>query len=271
MTSNRTHVLLVKTPEGVTFALPLASPITRMLAWGIDLGVILAAGIAFNAAIGFVSLLAGDLGMALRILGWFALSIGYGIGLEWHWRGQTIGKRLLRLRVVDAQGLRLQFNQIVIRNLLRFVDSLPVFYLVGGVASALSPRCQRLGDLAANTVVIRIPKLTEPDLEQVLSGKFNSLRKYPHLVARLRQRVSPAEATVALQAVQRREEFDPAARVELFGELARHFAKLAPFPPDAVEGITDEQYVRNMVEVLYRTEERKNHEAAASAAPASPA
>jgi uncharacterized RDD family membrane protein YckC len=258
MTANATNVMLVKTPEGVAFALPLASPITRMLAWSVDLLVILAAGIAFNIAIGFVSILAGDLAMAMRILGWFAISIGYGIALEWRWRGQTCGKRLLRLRVVDAQGLRLQFNQIVIRNLLRFVDSLPAFYLVGGTVSALSQRCQRLGDIAANTVVIRIPKVAEPDLAQMMSGKFNSLRKYPHLVARLRQRVSPAEAAVALQAVQRREEFGPAERVELFAELARHFARLAPFPADAVEGVTDEQYVRNTVEVLYRTEPRDN-------------
>ena len=69
-----------------------------------------------------------------------------------------------------------------------FVDALPAFYLVGGVASLLNTRGQRLGDLAANTLVLREPQLVSPDLEQLFAGKFNSLREHPHLAARLRQR-----------------------------------------------------------------------------------
>src|SRR5205085_9331588 len=141
-------------------------------------------------------------------------------------RGQSIGKKLFRLRVVDAEGLRLQFNQIVTRNLLRFVDSLPAFYLVGGMVSLLNPACQRLGDIAANTIVIRNPRLTEPDLDQLLAGKYNSLRQHPHLAARLRQRVSPAEASLAVQALLRREQFELLSRIELFAELAAHFRDL---------------------------------------------
>jgi len=188
----------------------------------------------------------------LMVLSYFVISIGYGILLEWIWRGQTMGKRVLRLRVVDAEGLRLQINQVVIRNLLRFVDMLPAFYLVGGVVSLLNRRYQRLGDIAANTVVVRAPKLSEPDLDQLLAGKYNSLREHPHLEARLRQRVSPAEAAVAMRALLRREGLDPRARVELFGELAEHFRAVVTFPPEAVEGMPDEQYVRNVVDVLYR-------------------
>ena len=172
---------------------------------------------------------------------------------EWAWRGQTIGKRLLRLRVMDAQGLRLQFHQVLLRNLLRFVDMLPALYLVGGLACLFSRRAQRLGDLAANTVVVHSAKYTEPDLDQLLAGKFNSLRQYPHLEARLRQRVSPAEARLALQALVRRDELDPAARVELFAELAEHFKSIVTFPPEAVEAMPDEQYIRNVVDILFRT------------------
>src|SRR5258708_25936096 len=111
------------------------------------------------------------LGAAFYVLAYFFLSIGYGIFCEWRLRGQTVGKRLFRLRVVDVEGMRLQFNQIVVRNLLRFVDSLPAFYFLGGVASWLSTKCQRLGDIAANTVVIRTPQVVEPDLDQLLTGK----------------------------------------------------------------------------------------------------
>ena len=116
-----------------------------------------------------------------------------------------------------------------------------------------NPKCQRLGDIAANTIVIRIPRVAEPDLDQLLAGKFNSLRQHPHLAARLRQNVSPAEAAVALQALLRRDELEPVARVELFAELAGHFRAKVEFPAEATDGIADEQYLRNVVDVLYRT------------------
>ena len=79
-----------------------------------------------------------------------------------------------------------------------------------------------------------------------------------HLAARLRQRVSPAQAAVALQALLRRDEFEPVARVELFGELAAHFRELVEFPSEATDGITDEQYLRNVVDVVYRSRTDKN-------------
>jgi hypothetical protein len=93
----------------------------------------------------------------------------------------------------------------------------------------------------------------EPDLDQLLAGKFNSLRQFPHLAARLRQNTSPAEAGLALQALLRRDEFDPVARVEMFGDLAAHFRAKVEFPVEATDGVADEQYLRNVVDVLYRT------------------
>jgi uncharacterized RDD family membrane protein YckC len=213
---------------------------------------IMAAATLLGKVLAVFSLISVDIAKAVTLLFYFVLSVGYGMILEWHWRGQTLGKRLLRLRVVDAQGLRLQFSQVAIRNLLRFVDSLPLFYLVGGLACFFSRRAQRLGDFAANTIVIRTPQVAEPDLDQLLAGKYNSMRAYPHLEARLRQRVSPADAGIALQALLRRELLEPAARVELFSEIAQHFKALVTFPPEASEGLADEQYVRNVVDVVYR-------------------
>src|SRR5439155_8145280 len=105
------------------------------------------------------------------------------------------------------------------------------------VACWWSPKGQRLGDVAANTIVIRTPSIAEPDLDQLLAGKFNSLRQYPHLAARLRQRISPAEAATALQALIRRDDFEPGARVELFEQLAAHFRRKVDFPPEATDGL----------------------------------
>jgi uncharacterized RDD family membrane protein YckC len=253
MIKRKTNTLLIRTPEGIIFSLLLAGPVTRFLAWVIDLGCI--AVLAIQAGLWFrvFNLISPDFARALVVLAYFVVSIGYGIVCEWYWRGQTVGKRLLRLRVMDAQGMRLQFSQIVIRNLLRFIDMLPGLYFVGGLACLLSSRAQRLGDFAANTIVIRNPKTKEPDLDQLLAGKYNSLRDHPHLAARLRQRVAPAEARVALQALLRRDELDDKARVELFSSIAAHFRSLVEFPPEATEGITDEQYLRNVVDILFRS------------------
>jgi uncharacterized RDD family membrane protein YckC len=242
----------IRTPEGIVFSQLLAGPVTRFLAWLVDVLCIGMAITALNFALVLLGLFGADLVGAFSTLAYFMVSIGYGIAFEWRWRGQTLGKRLLRLRVVDSEGLRLQFNQIVTRNLLRFVDALPAVYCVGGATCWLSRKCQRLGDIAANTIVIRSPRIVEPDLDQLLSGKFNSLRAHPHLAARLRQNVNPTEAALALQALLRRDDFEASARVELFAELAAHFRAKVAFPAEATDGISDEQYLRNVVDVLYR-------------------
>ena len=247
--------LKIRTPEGIVFAYPLAGPVARCLAWSIDFFVIGALSQGISTLFLLAGLISPDLGKALATLSYFIVSIGYGVATEWAWRGQTIGKRFLRLRVLDASGLRLQFHQVLMRNLLRFADLLPGCYLVGGVACLLSPRSQRLGDLAANTIVVHQPQLAEPDLEQLLAGKFNSLRQHPHLEARLRQRVSPDEARLALQALMRRDELEPESRVRLFADLAAHFKGLVAFPPEAVEAMPDEQYVRNVVGCLFRRQD----------------
>ena len=246
----RTNTLQLRTPEGVVFSLPLAGPVSRFLAWGVDVGCILAATSLLRAALGLFP--SAGLASATYVIAYFVISIGYGIGCEWYWRGQTVGKRVLKLRVMDVQALRLDFSQIVVRNLLRFVDLLPGLYLVGGTACVLSRRFQRLGDLAANTIVVRNPDAPQPNLEQLLGGKFNSLLEYRHLTARLRQRTSPQSAAVALEALLRRDSLDPQARLQLFASLAQHFRELVEFPPETIEQLSDEQYVRNVVEILYR-------------------
>jgi len=162
--------------------------------------------------------------------------------------------------VMDADGLRLQFHQVVMRNLARFVDMLPICYLLGGLACLISRKAQRLGDLAAGTIVVHHRKLIEPDMEQLLGTKFNSLRAHAHLCARIRQRTSPDEARIALQALIRRDEIEPAARVRLFAELANHFRAETEIPEELLEAMPDEQLVRNIVDILFRTNEVKRRE-----------
>ncbi len=253
MSSPLTNTLPIRTPEGVTFSLTLAGPVSRFLAWVVDLaciGVVTESLQKISGALGIVS---ADFAAALGVVIFFVVSIGYGIACEWYWRGQTVGKRLLHLRVMDRQGLRLQPSQIVTRNLLRFVDCLPALYLVGGLTCLLSRYAQRLGDIAGNTVVVRAPEVRQPDLDQLSRSRFNSLAQYPHLAGRLRQRVSPQLANVALQALLRRDQFDPDARLELFSELAARFRSYVEFPAEAVEQLSDEPYVRDVVEILFQS------------------
>ena len=253
-TTSKTNTLRIQTPEGIFFSLQLAGPIPRFMAWTIDAAAVLGVSIVINTLGGLLGIISRDLATAAIILAFFLVSLGYGIIAEWFWQGQTIGKRLLRLRVMDAQGLRLRFSQIVIRNLLRFVDRLPFFfYMVGGLTCLISARSQRLGDFAANTIVVWNSRISEPDLKQLLGGKYNSFQDYPHLAARLRQRVSPAEAGIALQAVLRRDDLEPQARIELFRDIALHFSNVVSFPQEATDGVSDEQYVRNVVDLLFRT------------------
>jgi len=244
--------LIIQTPEGISFPLLLAGPFTRCLAWAVDMACIMAIAGAADIIFVLLGIISRDLAMAAGTAGSIIISIGYGILLEWKMRGQTMGKRLFSLRVMDAQGLHLKLNQIVMRNILRFVDILPGLYLAGGICSLVTPKAQRLGDLAAGTIVVYQPKIQEPDLDQLLADKYNSLRDYPHLEARLRQRVTPEEAGVALAALLRRDSLAPQARVALFRDLASRFQAMVEFPQQALEGISDERYVRNVVDVIFR-------------------
>lgn len=252
MTEPAAWSMTIRTPEGVEFAIPLAGPIRRFLALLIDLAAIAVLSSMTVMLLNLFGILVGSLATALSMLTAFVIAFGYHIALEWLWRGRTVGKFVLGIRVMDAQGLRLQFSQVALRNLLRLVDMLPAFYLAGGAAVLLNARGQRLGDLAANTIVARRVPVAEPDFEAILPDKYNSFRAYPHLEARLRQRVSPEEAALLLEALLRRERLEPGARLELYGELAAHFGALADFPESATLGLSDEQFLRNVAESLYR-------------------
>ena len=247
----KAHTLDIRLPEGVVFSLALAGPCARFLAWLVDGVCLYVLFIVIRMVTNLFVLLSPDVSTAAAVILGFAIPILYGIAFEGYWRGQTPGKRVLRLRVMDAGGLRLDLRQVIVRNLLRAVDILPYFYLVGGAAYLASARAQRLGDLAADTVVVRAEKPSAPDLAQVEGGKYNTLRDHPVLAARLRQRISPAEAGLALQALLRRATLEPAARVRLFERMAARFRLAGPLPDELCDDLTDEQLVRNVVDILF--------------------
>ncbi|MCE5241913.1 MAG: RDD family protein [Syntrophobacteraceae bacterium] len=261
MVDERPRSLTIRTPEGIEFSLRLAGPVSRFLAWLLDMFCMSAAASIVWQLLRMVEAVDRQIGLTLWILSGFILTTGYFIFLEWSWRGQTVGKRVLRLRVVDAQGLRLTFSQVAVRNLLRAVDGLPLFlHMAGGAACVLSRRSQRLGDIAAGTVVTRIPDIRKPNLERLPADKYNSLRAWPHLVMRLRQEVSPEEAFLALRALLRRDDLNEDARLALFRQLADHFRELVAFPQESTEGMTDERYLLNAVDIIFRTHAKEGRD-----------
>ncbi|WP_435009987.1 RDD family protein [Tundrisphaera lichenicola] len=148
-----TSVLLV-TPERVHFRYPLAGPFRRVIAYLIDLGVILIL-ILLGGLISLVFTLgsAASMGPILAII--FALVWGYGAFCEGMFNGQTLGKRALGIRVMTTQGVPITGSQAVIRNLIGSVDGpMPFVYLPGLASMILTSRFQRLGDLAAGTMVV---------------------------------------------------------------------------------------------------------------------
>ncbi|MFP4054576.1 MAG: RDD family protein [Phycisphaerae bacterium] len=246
------HELTIRTPEGVTFSLELAGPVRRLLAWLLDIAVLAPLIYVLVMVVYMNTALHNMWGIAILTVTLYMLPILYGATLEAWWKGRTVGKRVLGLRVADEQGLSLRAGQVVVRNLLRIADRLPVLYLLGGASVLLSRHFQRLGDLAAGTVVVRVRPAEIPDLDQIRPDKYNSFLDYPHLVGRLRQRVLPQEARVAVSALLRRDMLSGEARTALLKELADHFRSVVTFPPEVTEGLSDEQYVRNVVDAFYR-------------------
>ncbi len=231
--------------------LPSAGVATRFVAWLIDLGMCFALLTLFNGFVRpwlFESEIAGQMASAAMF---FLVPVVYGLGFEGCWGGRTPGKYWLRLRVADARGGRLAGWQVIVRNVLRVVDALPQLSLLGGVSCLVTARTQRLGDLAARTLVVRDDdgRRTGP---RAADGTSPAWRDHPEYAAQLRERIGPDEAVLALRALWRRDGLDPAARGEIFGQLAERFRAAAPMPVEWQDaGWTDEAFVQRVVEILF--------------------
>lgn len=254
----RSDDVRIETGQGIRFSLQPAGPVLRFLALMVDLLVIFALTTVTAGVLQVFHVVSADIAAGLAVLFFFVISIGYGIVLEWIWRGQTPGKKLFQLRVVDARGLKLHPSQIIMRNLLRPIDMLPAFYFVGGLACLLSPRSQRLGDLAAGTLVVHLPRHTRPDLDAIDWPRHNSLRAHPRIAAALRRLVTPAEAAIGLEALIRRDRLEPEARLRLFAELADSYRAKVRLPDSATRLLSDEQLVRNVLDIVYRPQTNEN-------------
>lgn len=167
----------LRTPEQIDLEYDLAGLGSRFLAIMIDsviqFAVILAVAIvfgfgaavlgrAFREIIADLPSVAIIVGIAVGVLLIFAVTWGYFILFELVWNGQTPGKRAVGIRVLTVRGEPVTLVHSLVRNLVRIVDMLPTSYTIGVVCMLISKRSQRLGDIAAGTVVVRERKESVP-------------------------------------------------------------------------------------------------------------
>jgi uncharacterized RDD family membrane protein YckC len=175
-------------PEGVHLDLPVAGPAPRMFAYAIDFSVIVllivflmialfsalpigawfdrwfsaafhqAARTASRGGPSNSSGSAAGLLIATFLLAQFVVETGYFIFWEMVTNGRSPGKALIGLRVVCRNGSPINLRSSAMRNFMRIVDILPASYVVGLISIIVSPSCERLGDHAAGTLVVRLDR-----------------------------------------------------------------------------------------------------------------
>jgi uncharacterized RDD family membrane protein YckC len=173
-------VLIIETPERVPLHFALASIGNRFIACAIDhaiqaivLGLIaIAAAVLANFSIFEQSFSSAPKWVyAVMVLLLFLIFAGYFAFFEWIWSGQTPGKRWLKLRVIREDGRPITFWEASVRNLLRSFDMMPFpFYSIGLISVFSTNRDQRVGDMAAGTVVVREREAEAPAFAQVFAA-----------------------------------------------------------------------------------------------------
>lgn len=232
----RVAVWITHTTEGIGLRQELAGAGSRMLAALIDLAllfaVLLGALLVLVLATSVDPFGAGEFVLGLLLGGWILLLVGYFTAFEFLWQGQTPGKRVLGIAVRGLDGGPASALQLLLRNVFRPVDlflDLPL--PIGFLLIAALPQAQRLGDLAAGTLVVHLAR----------GGRVRELEPWPgERWSRLETRVLPlapalaARFTRAEQAYLRRllaraepvtsTDLESNARRRLYIETAREFA-----------------------------------------------
>lgn len=143
---------LVETPEGVVLSIRLAGVVPRFAAFFIDMLIRIAVYIV--AAIALNMIFSDGVAGGLFFIFFFLLEWFYYIIFEVYKQGQTPGKKSMKIKVLHANGTPVDWQASMIRNFLRAVDFLPFFYGLGAIFVIFNKDFARLGDIAANTIVV---------------------------------------------------------------------------------------------------------------------
>lgn len=250
--------MAVATPEGVTLELSLAGVGSRFIAASID-GMIELALIACSYIAARVLSDESQVFIALFFVFSFVVFFGYDIAWETLASGRTPGKRVAGLRVVKTSGAPVTFMSSAVRNLMRLIDILPSMYLIGIVSVLASSRNQRLGDLAAGTIVVREHRERGPRRRGKRAGTPGAATDWtgwtPSAAVSLRveqlgaaswdvSTVTPAEVAAVRQFLTRRNSLTGPSRTRVAHEMA---TRLRPKVVGPEEGIGDELFLEALV------------------------
>ena len=221
----------VATPEGVTLEVTLAGVGSRFAAGLIDQLLRLAVLLALVFLVGLLGDrgdTSGGLLLALLLVALFLVQFAYDVLFETLAAGRTPGKRWTGLRVVRAGGVPVGFVASALRNILRIVDALPGFYLVGMLCVLFTRNNQRLGDLAAGTIVVRERKqrIALPQPLVPAPGPVDDDAGLYDVSA-----VSADDVATVRRFLERRETLAPAARDRLAFEMATRLGPKVVGPP----------------------------------------
>ena len=223
--------LTIHTPEQIALEFTLAGAGSRFLALAIDtmLQLIVIASILLLFAAGaWMRLLgvasAGTWMQAAGIIFGFVVYYGYFTFFEAIWTGQTPGKRIVGLRVVSLSGRPIAPFDAILRNLLRIIDQIPGIYAVGIVSIMVTSRSQRLGDLAAGTVVVveesRVAQAAPKSFAPSAAGLLGAAK------------LTPKEVDAIETFLARRESLPDHQRERSAHQLAEHVRQRLSVPAD---------------------------------------
>jgi uncharacterized RDD family membrane protein YckC len=228
----------IATPEGVELELRLAGLGSRFSAGLIDFAI---KGAFVIAAVVVTALTLGGLAAAIVIaVAVFLATVVYDVMFEVRAGGRTPGKRALGLRVVMADGGAIGLRSSAVRNLLRLVEGLPLSYVPAIVSILVTRDNQRLGDLAAGTVVVREPRA------QSLPPSWLQPPPPDHTATWDVSAVTPEEMAAVRSFLDRREGFEAAARTDVASRLAE---RLSPRVSGVPDGIPPERFLEDLARV----------------------
>lgn len=222
----------ISTPENVDLHLELAGLGNRILAGIIDQTIAIVVIIIMSlAAWGLFTLTSmsampahvknityGFIIMVL-IFGTFVIHFGYHMFFEGTWQGQTPGKRIAQIRVIEQNGQPVTWPAVIIRNLVRVIDT--ALILIGVLAIMIDGKERRFGDLAAGTVVVR-----ERNSELLITGKDDlDLENAQPTDTDLLDigRITPQEYEILLSFLKRRKTMSKKQRPLVAAKLMEHF------------------------------------------------
>lgn len=231
--------LSVATPERVVVSLPIAGVGFRAMAYLIDLALlffvsVIAYFIWSLLIVDVLSTLQGMSGVARAIGGlvFFVVIWGYWTGMELAWRGQTLGKRVLRIRVVKADGSPIGAYESAMRNLLRIVDFMPFCYPIGLISMLVDPQHRRLGDRVAGTVLVRE--------EQIDLSRYSLAEPVAEAQVSHHALLTPAQLEIATSLLSRWDQLVPPARIRLATAWLKHAGvALADTPEAALKSLIE--------------------------------